>query len=112
MFLLVLRIKAEAAELTVLSAIGMQSVMEDLGPKFERATGHTLAISFATAGATVKRVQGGETYDVVIIPQPKPEIQGDVDRLTHYDHASGLLSGRAKTPARDRTARTESRAGP
>jgi hypothetical protein len=38
-FLLVLRIKAEAAELKVLSAIGMLSVMEDLGPKFERATG-------------------------------------------------------------------------
>ncbi len=40
MFLLGLGIKAEAAELTVLSAFGMQSVLEDLGPKFERATGH------------------------------------------------------------------------
>ena len=49
MFLLMLGIKAEAAELKVLSAIGMQSVLEDLGPKFERATGHKLAISFATA---------------------------------------------------------------
>ena len=68
-FLLVRGIEAEAAELKVLSAFGMQSVMEDLGPKFERATGHKLAISFATAGATLKRVQGGETADVVIIPQ-------------------------------------------
>jgi molybdate transport system substrate-binding protein len=66
MFLLVLGLKAEAAELKVLSAIGMQSVMEDLGPKFERATGHKLAISFATAGAAVKRAQGGEAADVVI----------------------------------------------
>ena len=66
MFLLVLGIKAEAAELTVLSAFGMQSVLDDLGPKFERATGHTLAISFATGGATVKRAQDGETADVVI----------------------------------------------
>ena len=70
MFLLVLGIKAEAAELKVLSAIGMQSVMEDLGPKFERATGHKLAIMFATGGATVKRAQGGEPADVVIAPQP------------------------------------------
>jgi molybdate transport system substrate-binding protein len=69
MFLLVLGIKAEAAELKVLSAIGMQLVMEDLGPKFERATGHKLAITFATLGATVKRVQDGEIADVVIIPQ-------------------------------------------
>jgi len=66
MFLLVLGIKAEAAELKMLSAFGMQSVMEDLGPKFERATGHKLAISFATAGAAVSRAQGGETADVVI----------------------------------------------
>ena len=66
MFLLVLGIKAEAAELKVLSAPAMQTVMEDLGPKFERATGHTLAISFATGGATVKRAQDDETADVVI----------------------------------------------
>ena len=48
MFLLMVGITAEAAELKVLSAIGMQAVMEDLGPKFERATGHKLAITFAT----------------------------------------------------------------
>jgi len=66
MFLLVLGIKAEAAEIKVLSAFGMQSVLEDLGPKFERATGHKLALTFATGGATVKRVQGGEVFDVVI----------------------------------------------
>lgn len=70
MFLLVLDIKAEAAELKVLSAIGMQSVMEDLGPKFERATGHKLVIAFATGGATVKRARDGEPADVVIAPQP------------------------------------------
>jgi len=70
MFLLVLGIKAEAAELKVLSAFGMQSVLEDLGPKFERATGHKLALAFATGGATVKRVQDGEAADVVITTQP------------------------------------------
>lgn len=69
-FLLLLGIHAEAAEVKVLSAIGMQAVMEDLGPKFERASGHKLAISFATAGATVKLVQAGEPADVVIVPQP------------------------------------------
>ena len=44
----------------------MQTVMEDLGPKFERATGHKLSFSFATAGAAVKRAQGDEAADVVI----------------------------------------------
>src|SRR5437867_1151801 len=69
MFLLVQGPKAEAAEIKVLSAIGMQAVMEDLGPKFERATGHKLAITFDLLGGVVKRVQGGETTDVVVIPR-------------------------------------------
>jgi molybdate transport system substrate-binding protein len=41
---------AEAAEIKVLSANGMREVMEDLGPKFERATSHRLTIAFATLG--------------------------------------------------------------
>jgi molybdate transport system substrate-binding protein len=60
---------AHGAEVKVLSAIGMQPVMEDLAPKFERLTGHTVALTFATQGAAVKRVQDGEAFDVVIIPR-------------------------------------------
>jgi molybdate transport system substrate-binding protein len=69
MFLLVVGIAAEAAEINVLSAGAIRRVMEDLGPKFERATGHTLAITFAPSGALLKRIQGGETADVVITSQ-------------------------------------------
>jgi molybdate transport system substrate-binding protein len=60
---------ASAAEIKVLSAIGVKEVMDDLGPKFERASGHTLAITFGTLGGVVKLVQDGETADVVIIPR-------------------------------------------
>lgn len=74
MCLLVVGISAEAAELKVLSASGMQAVMEDLGPKFERVTGHMLAITFAPLGGVVSRVQGGETGDVIVIPQQGIEI--------------------------------------
>ncbi len=69
MFLVGIGIAAEAAELKVMSANGIQAVMEDLGPKFERASGHKLAITFGNLGVIVKRVQGGETADVVIIPR-------------------------------------------
>lgn len=60
---------ADAAEIKVLSALGIKAVMDDLGPRFEGATGHRLAVTFAPLGAAVKLVQGGETADVVIIPQ-------------------------------------------
>jgi len=69
MFLLVAGIAPEAAEIKVLSAFPIQEVLEDLGPKFERETGHKLAITFATLGGAVKLVQGGETADVIIIPR-------------------------------------------
>src|SRR5687767_8467555 len=68
-FLLVAGSAAESAELKVFSANGMRAVMEDLGPKFERATGHKLAMTFATGGVSVERAQGGETADVVIAPR-------------------------------------------
>lgn len=67
---LLLASAAEVAELKVLSAIGMRLVMEDLGPKFERTSGHELAITFAVGGVIVKRVQDGETADVVMLPRP------------------------------------------
>jgi molybdate transport system substrate-binding protein len=60
---------AEAAEITVLSAWGIMAVMEDLGPKFERASGHKLVLRFDGFTTVVKRVQGGESADVVVIPQ-------------------------------------------
>jgi hypothetical protein len=36
---------AARGEVRVLSAVGMQQVMLDLGPKFERATAHRLKVS-------------------------------------------------------------------
>jgi len=69
MFLLLVGIAAQAAEIKVMSAAGIRQVMEDLGPKFERTTGHNLAITYGGLSAVVKRTQAGETFDVVIIPR-------------------------------------------
>ena len=68
-FLLVLGINAQAAEVKVLSAAGYAPVLQDLAPKFERATGHKLAVTYSSGAAIVKRVQGGETTDLIIMPR-------------------------------------------
>ena len=60
---------AKAAEIKLLCAIALQQLMENLGPKFEGASGHKLAITIAPLGQALKRLQDGETYDVVILPQ-------------------------------------------
>ena len=69
MFLLLVSTTAEAADLKVLCAIAMQQLIENLGPKFEQATGHRLVVTIATLGPALKRIQDGETYDVVWLPQ-------------------------------------------
>jgi len=73
---------AQATEIKVFSANGMREVMEDLGPKFERATTHRLTFAFGTLGAIVQRIQSGEAADVIILPR-----QG-VDRLVNEGKAS------------------------
>ena len=55
------------AELRVFSTIGVQIAIEELGPLFERASGHKLALTWATAPMLVRRIQGGETADVLIL---------------------------------------------
>jgi molybdate transport system substrate-binding protein len=73
---------AQAGEVKVLSAIGMRQVMLELGPGFERATGHTLAIAFDSTGLIAKRIASGETVDVVMINQSAIETLANTGRLS------------------------------
>jgi molybdate transport system substrate-binding protein len=58
---------AALAELTVYSTIGMRSAAEELFARFEKASGHKLSVTWGTAPMLVKRIEGGETADVLIL---------------------------------------------
>jgi molybdate transport system substrate-binding protein len=58
---------AEAAEIKVLSAGAMKSIVTELGEAFKQETGHTLQMTFDTVGAQSKRLSGGEAADVVVL---------------------------------------------
>lgn len=93
-FLLVAVIGAEAAEVKVLSAVGMRQVMLDLGPKFERSTGHTLSISYESSGVIVPRVEAGETADVLMLPRSGIDRlmkAGKVEAGTEADLANAIV---------------------
>jgi molybdate transport system substrate-binding protein len=62
-------VKMSLLEVKVLSAVGMRQVMLDLGPKFERATGHTLTVTFDSGAIIAEHVEAGETADIVMIPR-------------------------------------------
>ena len=54
-------------ELKVFSTIAVQSALDALVPRFEAESGCRLALAWNTAPVLVKRLQGGETADVLIL---------------------------------------------
>lgn len=54
-------------ELKVFSTIAVQGALEALVPQFEKDNGCRLAITWNTAPVLVKRLQSGETADVLIL---------------------------------------------
>src|ERR1035441_6322232 len=66
---------ASAAEIKVFSTVGVKSVIDELVPTFEKASGHKLTITWSTAALLTKRVQDGEMADALIL------IKGNVDTL-------------------------------
>jgi molybdate transport system substrate-binding protein len=55
------------AELKVYSTIGVRSVAEGLFAQFEGSSGHRLDVTWGTAPMLVKRIEGGEIADVLIL---------------------------------------------
>jgi molybdate transport system substrate-binding protein len=55
------------AEIAVYSTIGVRSAAEELFQNFEKTSGHRLAVTWGTAPMLVKRIEGGETPDVLIL---------------------------------------------
>ena len=57
-----------AAEIRVLASNGVKEALLELAPAFERATKHKLAISFGLAAALKRQIEGGQAFDLAILP--------------------------------------------
>lgn len=69
---------ANAAEIKVLSGTGARGAVIDLGRQFEAATGHKLVMEFGGFVALKRKIDAGETFDVVIL---SPAMIDDLARL-------------------------------
>jgi molybdate transport system substrate-binding protein len=58
---------AAAAEIKVLTTGAFKSVVVALIPEFEKATGHKVVLDNGTVGQLQQRVNGGETFDVLVL---------------------------------------------
>src|SRR5262245_41245194 len=64
---------AEAAEIRVLSAAAMRPVLNELGHRFERETGHKLVIQYDVVGVQKRKIEAGEPFDVALLTTPLVE---------------------------------------
>jgi len=81
---------ADAAEIKVITSVGVKAILEELAPQFERASEHKVKITYGTAVPLKRQIEGGDTFDVVILTPPLVEDlvkQGKVGAGTASDVA-------------------------
>ena len=58
---------ALAAELSIAATVAAKSALQDLAPVFEKATGHTLKLRFASAAEIRAEIERGAPFDVAVL---------------------------------------------
>jgi molybdate transport system substrate-binding protein len=56
-----------AAEIKVVSSPPLRSAIRELGPQFERATGHKLVVKIEPVANLKRRIDAGDAFDVAIL---------------------------------------------
>jgi molybdate transport system substrate-binding protein len=57
---------AQAAEIKIWTARAIATVLAEIGPEFERATGHTLVVTSDLPAVFLKRAAAGEPFDMIV----------------------------------------------
>jgi len=90
---------ARAADVKVMSTVALNAVFDDLKPKFERATGHSITMVYSVIADLKKRVQEGETADVMFLSHgalDDLEKQGKVAKGSIVDVAKSSVAVAAR----------------
>ena len=96
-------IAAEAAEIRIIASPGLSAALKVLGPQFERATGHSLALQYGLEAAQKQHIQASD-FDLAIIPSnvldnaiKEGKIAADTRTpVARVDLAVGVRAGAAK----------------
>jgi molybdate transport system substrate-binding protein len=93
---------ANAAEVKVLAARVLQTVLEEIAPQFERATGHKLVFVWGIGSEIAKKVMDGETGDVTVVTKAQIDdlvAKGKVVRGSEADVARSNMGVAVKAGA-------------
>jgi molybdate transport system substrate-binding protein len=61
---------ARSAELKIFTSRAISTVLEKIGPEFEKNNGHKLNVITGLSSEFVQRINAGETFDVIAAPPP------------------------------------------
>jgi len=61
---------AHAAELKVMSTVALTPTLDELKPKYEKSSGNKLVIIYSTIAELKKRIEAGETADIMVLSRP------------------------------------------
>jgi molybdate transport system substrate-binding protein len=93
----------EAGEVRVAVATNFAEVMEELGRRFEEASGHTVLVSSASSGALYAQIRNGAPFDVFFSADTeRPELleqDGVAVAGTRFTYAVGRLALWSPDPA-------------
>jgi molybdate transport system substrate-binding protein len=95
---------ARAGELKVMSTVALTPTLDELTPKYEKSSGNKLVIVYSTIAELKKRIEAGETADVMILSRPALEdlqtkgqvSQGSIANVGSSYVAIGIRTGAAK----------------
>lgn len=59
-----------AADIKVMASTGVSSIFQQLLPTFERNTGHKVTVSYDTSNIILRKINAGETADLVVLTAP------------------------------------------
>jgi len=62
---------SDANQIKILSGGAMKSLMVDVVPLFERASGTTVEIKFALTSVLKKEIEDGAAFDIALLPRPE-----------------------------------------
>jgi molybdate transport system substrate-binding protein len=72
---------AHAAELKLLVTYGTRAIVDELGPRFERTTGHKLAIKYEGSSFLQMAIERGEGFDVAFLTEESMDAIAKIGKI-------------------------------
>ena len=82
-----------AAEIKSFTATAIEIVLREIGPEFERATGHRIGMTIDLAPNFKRRIDQGETFDVALFSEVTTQLLVEEGKLLADTHTRILSAG-------------------